>query len=83
MPTTSGDFRGRFATTNWSLIGRLEGPEGASALAALCEQYWFPLYAYVRRRLEAAFGAGARVESGASPDGWRTVLTIPRPAAAT
>jgi hypothetical protein len=35
--------------------------------------------AYVRRRLEAAFGAGARVESGASPNGWRTVLTIPRP----
>jgi LytS/YehU family sensor histidine kinase len=39
--------------------------------------------AYVRRRLEAAFGAGAHVESGASPDGWRTVLTIPRPAGAT
>ena len=39
--------------------------------------------AYVRRRLEAAFGAGAHVESGASANGWRTVLTIPRAAAAT
>lgn len=39
--------------------------------------------AYVRRRLEAAFGAGAHVESGASPGGWRTVLTIPRTALAT
>ncbi len=34
--------------------------------------------AYVRRRLEAAFGAGARVDSGAAQGGWRTVLTIPR-----
>lgn len=34
--------------------------------------------AYVRRRLEAAFGSGARVESGAVDRGWRTVLTIPR-----
>lgn len=34
--------------------------------------------AYVRRRLEAAFGSGARVESGAADRGWRTVLTIPR-----
>lgn len=36
--------------------------------------------AYVRRRLEAAFGIGAHVESGAAGKGWRTVLTIPRPA---
>jgi LytS/YehU family sensor histidine kinase len=39
--------------------------------------------AYVRRRLEAAFGAGAHVESGAEGNGWRTVLTIPRPGLAT
>ncbi|HEX5006942.1 MAG TPA: histidine kinase [Hyphomonadaceae bacterium] len=36
--------------------------------------------AYVRRRLEAAFGASAQVESAASGSAWRTVLTIPRPA---
>ncbi|MFT3725274.1 MAG: histidine kinase [Hyphomonadaceae bacterium] len=34
--------------------------------------------AYVRRRLEAAFGPGAHVESSSSDNGWRTVLTIPR-----
>src|SRR5262245_30508819 len=51
MPTSSHHIRGRFATTDWSLVGRLEGPDGATALAALCEQYWFPLYAYVRRKL--------------------------------
>lgn len=37
---------------------------------------------YVRRRLEAAFGAKAQVESAASGAAWRTVLTIPRGAAA-
>lgn len=39
--------------------------------------------AYVRRRLEAAFGAGAHVVSRAEGNGWRTVLTIPRPRLAT
>ena len=39
--------------------------------------------AYVRRRLEAAFGAGAHVTSRAEETGWRTVLTIPRPGPAT
>ncbi len=38
--------------------------------------------AYVRRRLDAAFGPQARLESGAAGNGWRTVLTIPRGAAA-
>lgn len=37
---------------------------------------------YVRRRLEAAFGPKAQVESAASGAAWRTVLTIPRDAAA-
>lgn len=39
--------------------------------------------AYVRRRLEAAFGPGAQVESSPSDSGWRTVLTIPRGMLAT
>jgi RNA polymerase sigma-70 factor (ECF subfamily) len=51
MSTTSHKVRRGFVTTDWSLVRRLEGPDGESALAALCEQYWFPLYAYVRRRL--------------------------------
>jgi hypothetical protein len=36
--------------------------------------------AYVRRRLEAAFGSAAHVESAAAGRAWRTVLTIPWPA---
>jgi RNA polymerase sigma-70 factor (ECF subfamily) len=44
----------RFATTHWSMVVRAGGQaEHASdadrALAVLCEHYWFPLYAFVRR----------------------------------
>jgi DNA-directed RNA polymerase specialized sigma24 family protein len=41
-----------FATTHWSLVlaaGRRGSPQSEAALAALCQAYWFPLYAYVRR----------------------------------
>src|SRR6516165_2558126 len=41
-----------FASTRWSLVlaaGRGDAPEAQSALAALCQIYWYPLYAYVRR----------------------------------
>jgi RNA polymerase sigma factor (sigma-70 family) len=41
-----------FATTHWSVVmcARQEGtPAGAHALERLCQTYWPPLYAYVRR----------------------------------
>ena len=31
--------------------GRASSPDSRRALASLCETYWFPLYAYVRRRV--------------------------------
>jgi RNA polymerase sigma-70 factor (ECF subfamily) len=43
----------RFATTRWSIIAAAcHGPtlEADAALEALCRAYWYPLYAYVRRR---------------------------------
>jgi RNA polymerase sigma-70 factor (ECF subfamily) len=43
----------RFVTTHWSLVqaaGRGNKTEARRALVALCEAYWYPLYAYVRRR---------------------------------
>jgi RNA polymerase sigma factor (sigma-70 family) len=43
-----------FATTHWSLVlraGQSGSPEADEALAALCQRYWLPLYAYVRRRV--------------------------------
>lgn len=41
-----------FATTQWSLIATAaaDSPESRAALAQLCEAYWFPLYAYIRRK---------------------------------
>jgi RNA polymerase sigma-70 factor (ECF subfamily) len=42
-----------FATTHWSLVlaaGGSTSPTTAEALAALCQAYWFPLYAHIRRR---------------------------------
>jgi DNA-directed RNA polymerase specialized sigma24 family protein len=44
--------RGRFATTHWSLVIAAGGPqtsESSAALEALCQIYWYPLYAFVRR----------------------------------
>jgi RNA polymerase sigma-70 factor (ECF subfamily) len=45
--------RGRFATTRWSLVlsaGRRTGAGSAEALASLCEIYWYPIYAFIRRQ---------------------------------
>jgi RNA polymerase sigma-70 factor (ECF subfamily) len=42
-----------FATTRWSLIAAAQdgaAPAARQALADLCAAYWFPVYAYVRRR---------------------------------
>ena len=49
-PTPSG--AGRFATTHWTVIRSAinpSSPEYKQALVTLCQTYWFPLYAYVRR----------------------------------
>ena len=44
----------RFATTRWSMVlaaaGGAPGEQADRALAELCAGYWYPLYAYVRRR---------------------------------
>jgi RNA polymerase sigma factor (sigma-70 family) len=42
-----------FVTTHWTVVlaaGDKESPEAGRALEELCRTYWFPLYAYVRRR---------------------------------
>lgn len=48
-PTKSDSFK----TTQWALVaaaGSKSTPESHAALATLCELYWRPLYAYVRRQ---------------------------------
>jgi DNA-directed RNA polymerase specialized sigma24 family protein len=50
-----------FATTRWSLVlaaGQPTSARSAEALASLCELYWYPVYAFIRRQ-------GYRAEDGA------------------
>lgn len=42
-----------FATTHWTVVlaaGRQSSPQANVALEELCNTYWYPLYAYVRRQ---------------------------------
>jgi RNA polymerase sigma factor (sigma-70 family) len=51
LPQDAGSSH--FRTTHWSLVlaaGRTSTAEARGAIAQLCELYWYPLYAYVRRR---------------------------------
>jgi RNA polymerase sigma-70 factor (ECF subfamily) len=43
----------QFPTTRWTLVVAAGDPhrkDARSALVSLCEHYWYPLYAYLRRR---------------------------------
>src|SRR6201982_3256586 len=45
--------RSEFPTTRWTLVVAAGTPartEARSALVSLCENYWYPLYAFLRRR---------------------------------
>ena len=49
--------RGRFATTRWSLVlaaGGETGIRSTDAMATLCETYWYPVYAFIRRHVHDA-----------------------------
>jgi DNA-directed RNA polymerase specialized sigma24 family protein len=41
---------GRFPTTRWSRVAAAAEPDPRGALAELCSAYWFPVYAFIRRR---------------------------------
>ena len=47
MPTSPS--QSIFATTSWTLISDATSEDPTMALEALCQAYWFPLYAYLRR----------------------------------
>jgi RNA polymerase sigma-70 factor (ECF subfamily) len=50
----------RFRTTRWSLVqaaGEARQDESREALSELCQNYWFPVYAYFRRRTGNAVDA--------------------------
>lgn len=55
-----------FATTRWSLVraaGGEPGSQAREALGTLCEGYWYPLYAYVRRQGASPTDAEDRVQA--------------------
>lgn len=61
--SASGDI---FATTHWTVVlaaGRQHEPQSDRALEALCQTYWFPLYAYVRRQGHAKADAEDLVQA--------------------
>ena len=44
----------QFDTTHWSVVlaaGHRSSPDSRQALESLCRTYWYPRYAYVRRRV--------------------------------
>ena len=45
-----------FLTTRWTVVTRAggESADAEAALAQLCRDYWYPLYAFARRRGLAA-----------------------------
>lgn len=50
----------RFCTTHWSLVAAAvhsHDPDSAAALESLCQTYWYPLYAFVRRQGRTAHDA--------------------------
>src|SRR5579864_9082625 len=52
-PDSGGKLRPVFVTTKWSVVraaGRSDTTSATAALEKLCRTYWYPLYAYVRRR---------------------------------
>lgn len=63
---TAEPGRREFLTTRWSLVRRAAGSSSSAsreALEELCRDYWFPLYAFARRRGLAAEDAEDVVQS--------------------
>lgn len=50
LPHDLRSDRGAFLTTRWSVVVRAGAGESQEALTQLCRDYWYPLYAFLRRR---------------------------------
>lgn len=66
--STESPFRAAavFRTTQWSMIleaGSDDSVRSAAAMEELCQRYWYPLYAYVRRRGHAHADAADLTQS--------------------
>jgi RNA polymerase sigma-70 factor (ECF subfamily) len=52
-PDSNFGRSGEFPSTHWSLViqaGSTPSPEADAALAELCTAYWYPIYAFIRRK---------------------------------
>lgn len=52
IPSETRSAPREFRTTHWSLVltaGDQNSPDASAALEKLCRNYWYPLYAFVRR----------------------------------
>ena len=52
-PDSAAAASGQFTTTHWSVViaaGKGDAPQAIEALEKLCRTYWYPIYAYLRRR---------------------------------
>ena len=50
--SSKGGSRAGFATTHWTMVysaASVDSEQAGEALTALCQDYWYPLYAFVRR----------------------------------
>src|SRR6266478_5957900 len=53
QPEHTAPPAGCFASTHWSIVveaGKADSPQASAAMEQLCRTYWYPLYAYLRRR---------------------------------
>lgn len=58
--SSSSPERQAFMTTRWSVVLAAQGSDSihaGTALSNLCESYWYPLYAFIRRRGHASHDA--------------------------
>src|SRR5262245_16790432 len=60
MTSTAAKPRDYFVKTHWTMVrqaSRSDSTRAHAALDKLCQTYWYPLYAYVRRRGHSAHDA--------------------------
>jgi DNA-directed RNA polymerase specialized sigma24 family protein len=65
MPMFESSSSAHFPTTSWSRVARAgnqSDPEAKAALEGLCRDYWYPLYAFVRRQGFSPDDAGDLVQ---------------------
>jgi RNA polymerase sigma factor (sigma-70 family) len=51
-PNTASSQSPRFMTTRWTMVlqAGTDGPEREAAMEQFCRAYWYPVYAFIRRR---------------------------------